>query len=42
MDAAGVAIAELLPAEYRGHYGDTAVDWSAARGLLADARSAAG
>ncbi|MEP6916771.1 MAG: lysophospholipid acyltransferase family protein, partial [Acidobacteriota bacterium] len=39
MDAAGLAIADLLPAEYRGHYGDRAVDLSAARRVLSRARS---
>jgi 1-acyl-sn-glycerol-3-phosphate acyltransferase len=40
MDAVGLAIAELLPAEYRGAYGDTKADLAAAQRVLGDARPA--
>jgi hypothetical protein len=39
MDAAGVAIAELLPEEYRGDYGAANGDLRAARDVLAGARA---
>lgn len=40
MDAVGLAIAELLPAEYRGAYGDTGAGLAMARRVLVDARQA--
>lgn len=36
MDAVGLAIADLLPPEYRGAYGDDATDLEAARSLMGE------
>jgi hypothetical protein len=41
MDAVGLAIAELLPPEYRGAYADRSPDLAVARGVLMDARPSA-
>ena len=41
MDAIGVAIADVLPPDYRGRYGESAEDLGEARRVLSETRRAA-